>query len=65
MSLYCNYFPLKSRMEIIMKQSHWMVLACCFILTACMSSGTSSKYTKSLEEHVAEGHVGHGGGGGR
>lgn len=53
-----------------MKQSHWMVLACCLVLTACMSSGTSSKYTKSLEEHVAQGHVaqghvGHGGGGGR
>ncbi|HBP6884192.1 TPA: hypothetical protein L6F94_000355 [Legionella pneumophila] len=48
-----------------MKQSYWMVLACCLVLTACMSSGTSSKYTKSLEEHVAQGHVGHGGGGGR
>ncbi|CZG97773.1 hypothetical protein [Legionella pneumophila] len=48
-----------------MKPSHWMVLAYCLILTACMNSGTASKNTGSLEEHVAQGHVGHGGGGGR
>lgn len=43
-----------------------MVLACCLILTACMnSSDTPSKNTEGLEEHVAQGHVRHGGGGGR
>lgn len=48
-----------------MKQSHWFILACCLLLTACMSNSTTGKNTKSLDEHVAQGHVGHGGGGGR
>ncbi|CZG39213.1 TPA: hypothetical protein ACF0RW_000235 [Legionella pneumophila] len=48
-----------------MKQCHWIILACCLALAACMNNSTSTKNTESLDSHVAQGHVGHGGGGGR
>ncbi len=46
-----------------MKQIYWFIVACCLLLAACMSSNTTSKSAENEDVHVAQGHVGHGGGG--
>ncbi|HAT6333938.1 TPA: hypothetical protein JAJ38_001164 [Legionella pneumophila] len=46
-SLYFNYFLLKSWIKIIIKQSHWFILACCLLLAVCTNSGAANDSTKN------------------
>ncbi|WP_162833799.1 hypothetical protein [Legionella norrlandica] len=45
-----------------MKQSFWIVFASCLLLAACTNTGATNAENEDV--HVAQGHVGHGGGGG-